>query len=191
MALPTIVIKKKEQKLFVYNGKGKEVLRAAVAHGMSHTTTGTRKILKWVPGPVSLRADYNPTTWFSFGLTFHSVYKWPPVPKPGSKPNEGTVSVGKPKRYPARRLSKDVGEVYYAGRWWRVWKNSNPFGVIMADLKPGKIELHGTNQDEYGDDDLPTMYGNDVTHGCVRTYNEIILKIRKIAPIGTEVLIKD
>jgi len=53
-------------------------------------------------------------------------------------------------------------------------KYSNPFGVMMADLEPGKIELHGTGRDRTGHDVLPSMSGTDVVHGCVRITNDAI-----------------
>jgi lipoprotein-anchoring transpeptidase ErfK/SrfK len=59
----------------------------------------------------------------------------------------------------------------------------------MADLSPGKIELHGTGRDELGNDVLPAMSGTDVTHGCVRATNNAIRRIKKFAPPGTEVQI--
>jgi lipoprotein-anchoring transpeptidase ErfK/SrfK len=59
----------------------------------------------------------------------------------------------------------------------------------MADLEPGKIELHGTHRDEKGNDQLPSMVGDDVTHGCVRVSNKAIKKIKRLAPVGTDVRI--
>ena len=72
--------------------------------------------------------------------------------------------------------------IFYDGDWYPVWKNSNPFGVVMADLFPGIVELHGTGKDETGADAFP-----EVTHGCVRTYNRNILAIMHLAPPGTKV----
>lgn len=176
-----IIIKKSTRTLYLYRG-GKLLFKTPVAHGKGHTPPGTRKIKKWIPGPVSLRPDYNPITWFSFGATFSKTYKWPEPGKGGQVyPGHG--------RFPAQRIREDLGQVYYNGQWWNVWKDSNPFGVLMADLEPGKIELHGTHRDEKGNDQLPSMVGADVTHGCVRVSNDAIRKIKQLAPVGTEVRI--
>ena len=86
-----------------------------------------------------------------------------------------------------RRVDANLAQVKHAGRWYDVWKDSNPFGVLMADLSPGRIELHGTGRDELGNDVLPSMSGPDVTHGCVRVSNAAIRRIKKLAPPGTEV----
>jgi hypothetical protein len=182
MSTVRIVIKKKARKLYVYRG-GKVVFKTAVAHGERGTRPGVRKIAKWVWGAVSHRTDYKPTTWFSFGATFHSKYRWP---APGDK---GYVNPGHGK-FEAERISADLAKVKYRGTWWPVWKDSNPFGVLMAELEPGRIELHGTSRDQAGADELPSMSGSDVTHGCIRVTNSAIRRIKSLAPVGTEVSVE-
>jgi hypothetical protein len=177
-----IVIKKSERKLYVYQGPT-ILFQTQVAHGTTGTTPGIRKIKKWVTGPVSQRRDYSPITWFSFGATFAPVYQWP---APG---NKGYVYPGHG-RFEANRIDVNTAQVKYLGQWFDVWKDSNPFGAMMADLEPGKIELHGTSKDQNGRDVLPSMSGNDITHGCVRVTNDSIRQIRRLAPEGTEVSIE-
>jgi hypothetical protein len=183
MSATTIVIRKSKRVLRVYNKRGRLVFSTPVAHGKTGTTTGTRKIKKWVWGPVSHRPDYSPITWFSFGATFSKRYRWP---KPGET---GFVRPGHG-RFKAKRLSTAEAKVEYDGVWYEVWKDSNPFGVLMADLSPGLIELHGTHRDKLGADELPSMSGGDITHGCVRVSNTAIRKIKQLAPIGTVVKIR-
>jgi hypothetical protein len=176
-----IIIKKSTRTLYLYKG-GKLLFKTTVAHGRGGTTKGKRKIKKWVPGPVSRRLDYSPVTWFSFGATFSPKYKWPETGKSGDVyPAHG--------KFPAKRIRDDLAQVYFDGDWYNVWKDSNPFGALMADLEPGKIELHGTHRDEKGNDQLPSMVGDEVTHGCVRVSNKAIKKIKRLAPVGTDVRI--
>lgn len=178
-----IVIKKSLKKLYVYQN-GRIVFETQIAHGRTGTTPGVRKIKSWVTGPVSLRSDYNPITWFSFGATFSAVYKWPAPGKIGSVyPGHG--------KFEAERIDAVTAKVKYLGQWFKVWKDSNPFGVMMADLEPGKIELHGTARDSAGRDVLPSMSGNDITHGCIRVTNDAIKRIKALAPMGTEVSIEN
>ena len=153
--------------------RGSKVIRTYPAwHGGRTTPLGEKTIIKWAWGAVSFRDDYVPDCWFSYGATFKG---WP---KPGA---EG-VLVKNGRTWEVRRRSDDLGEIFYDGDWYPVWKNSNPFGVVMADLFPGIVELHGTGKDETGADAFP-----EVTHGCVRTYNRNILAIMHLAPPGTKV----
>ena len=178
-----IIIKKNQKKLYVYRN-GSIIFQTQIAHGRTGTTPGVRKIMRWVHGPVALRRDYSPITWFSFGATFASVYQWPASGATGHVlPGHG--------RFEAKRIDANTAQVKYLGQWYSVWKDSNPFGVMMADLEPGKIELHGTHRDQSGRDVLPSMSGTDITHGCVRVTNDAIKKIKSLAPIGTEVSIEN
>lgn len=173
MSSVRIVIRKSKKKLYVYRN-GKEIYRAKAVHGQRLTSNGKRRLLRWYWGAISSR--YEPNTWFSYGATFKG---WP---APG---REGDISKWG-KKWKVRRISLDRGDIMYKGNWYSIWKDMNPFGVVMADLEPGKIELHGTGKDPSGRDDFPP-----VTHGCVRTYNKDILKIKALAPLGTEVEITD
>jgi hypothetical protein len=171
MADVRIVISKSKKKLYVYrSGQSKPIYTAIAVHGGKGTWSGIRKIKGWHWGAISAR--YDPNTWFSFGATFKG---WP---EPGK---EGFVTKWTAK-WKARRLTANTGEIWYNGEWYPIWKDMNPFGVVMADLTPGMIELHGTGKDRNGKDEFPP-----VTHGCVRTYNKDIRHIKGLAPIGTEV----
>jgi L,D-transpeptidase catalytic domain len=179
-----IIIKKNQKKLYVYRNRS-IIFQTQIAHGRTGTTPGVRKIMRWVPGPVTLqRPDYKPVTWFSFGATFARVYQWP------ASGVTGHVHL-KHGQFEAKRIDANTAQVKYLGRWHDVWKDSNPFGAMMADLAPGKIELHGTNRDQNGRDVLPSMSGINITHGCVRVTNDAIKKIKSLAPIGTEVSIEN
>ena len=43
----------------------------------------------------------------------------------------------------------------------------------------GRIGLHGTND--------PSGVGHDVSHGCIRTTNRVILRLARLLPLGTPV----
>lgn len=45
----------------------------------------------------------------------------------------------------------------------------------------GRIGLHGTNE--------PSGVGHDVSHGCIRMTNRVILRLARILPLGTPVTI--
>ena len=45
----------------------------------------------------------------------------------------------------------------------------------------GQIGIHGTNR--------PDLLGHDVSHGCVRTHNDLISELAGRVPLGTPVLI--
>jgi hypothetical protein len=168
-----IIISKSKKKIYVY--KGTRVIYTAKAfHGGKKTWKGKRKILKWSWGAIS--SAYEPLTWFSFGATFKG---WPLPGKEGFITKWGT-------KWKVKRITNDRGEIIYNGNPYPIWKDINPFGIVMADLHPGKVELHGTGKDINGNDVFP-----NVTHGCVRTYNKDILRIKNFAPPGTEVHITD
>lgn len=46
---------------------------------------------------------------------------------------------------------------------------------------PGQIAIHGTNN--------PELVGQDVSNGCIRVPNDVIVEIAKQAPLGTPVVI--
>jgi hypothetical protein len=181
-----IVVKKSEKKLYVYrSGSSSPIYTATAIHGgPTRTTTGRRTIKRWVWGAVSFR--YEPNTWFSFGATFKD---WPGVGTHGSVKRDG-------KNWPVYRMAVNKGKIWYNSNngyrttpkplsdpgWFLIWKDQNPFGVVMADLNPGTIELHGTGKNEAGEDVFPP-----VTHGCVRTNNAAIRKIKSLAPVGSVV----
>ena len=71
---------------------------------------------------------------------------------------------------------------------------SNPpilVGVIVDDetyspstnwAQGGPIAIHGTNE--------ATLLGSAVSHGCIRVRNADVLRLYKLAPTGTPVLIR-
>lgn len=56
-----------------------------------------------------------------------------------------------------------------------------PFGVMWMGLSKPHYGIHGTNN--------PASIGKDVSHGCIRMYNQDVLELSKIVPIGTNVYI--
>lgn len=58
-----------------------------------------------------------------------------------------------------------------------------PFGVFWMGLSRPHYGIHGTNN--------PDSIGTQASHGCVRMYNEDVLALSKIVPIGTRVTIRN
>ena len=155
--------------------RGSKVIRTYPAwHGGRTTPLGEKTIIKWAWGHVS------------FGMTTCPIADSPtgPCSRGGRSRAQEGVLVKNGRTWEVRRKSDDLGEILYDGDWYPVWKNSNPFGVVMADLSR-HCELHGTGKDETGADAFP-----EVTHGCVRTYNKNILAVMHLAPPGTKVTTK-
>lgn len=72
------------------------------------------------------------------------------------------------------------------GNWTVVSKALNPggaFGVrwMRLSIPWGSYGIHGTNN--------PKSIGKAVSHGCVRLYNEEIIKVYDRTPVGTPVSI--
>ncbi|WP_127578871.1 L,D-transpeptidase [Paenibacillus koleovorans] len=57
-----------------------------------------------------------------------------------------------------------------------------PFGVMWMGLSQPHYGIHGTNN--------PASIGHIVSHGCIRMYNEDVLALSKLVPIGTRVTIR-
>ncbi|HJV44775.1 MAG TPA: L,D-transpeptidase [Bacillota bacterium] len=57
-----------------------------------------------------------------------------------------------------------------------------PFGVLWMGLSRPHYGIHGTN--------APWSIGHQVSHGCVRMYNNDVLELSRMVPIGTSVLIR-
>lgn len=57
-----------------------------------------------------------------------------------------------------------------------------PFGAFWLGLSKPHYGIHGTNQ--------PASIGHDVSHGCIRMYNEDVIQLAHIVPIGTSVTIR-
>jgi lipoprotein-anchoring transpeptidase ErfK/SrfK len=56
-----------------------------------------------------------------------------------------------------------------------------PFGVMWMGLSAPHYGIHGTNN--------PSSIGGFVSHGCIRMYNQDVLQLANIVPIGTPVII--
>ncbi|MFC3803178.1 L,D-transpeptidase [Cohnella sp. GCM10012308] len=57
-----------------------------------------------------------------------------------------------------------------------------PFGAFWMGLSKPHYGIHGTND--------PASIGHYVSHGCIRMYNEDVLALSQIVPIGTRVTIR-
>jgi len=56
-----------------------------------------------------------------------------------------------------------------------------PFGAMWLGLSILHYGIHGTNN--------PGSIGGYVSHGCIRMYNQDVLELARIVPIGTPVTI--
>jgi L,D-transpeptidase ErfK/SrfK len=70
------------------------------------------------------------------------------------------------------------------GNWRIIQKTVNPGGAFGArwmrlNISWGGYGIHGTND--------PESIGKAVSHGCVRMYNEDVIELYDIVPLGTEV----
>lgn len=57
-----------------------------------------------------------------------------------------------------------------------------PFGVFWMGLSKPHYGIHGTND--------PSSIGKEVSHGCIRMFNEDVTALAAILPIGTRVTIR-
>jgi lipoprotein-anchoring transpeptidase ErfK/SrfK len=57
-----------------------------------------------------------------------------------------------------------------------------PFGAFWMGLSKPHYGIHGTNN--------PSSIGHLVSHGCIRMYNEDVLELSRIVPVGTRVTIR-
>ncbi|MEK0317021.1 L,D-transpeptidase [Cohnella sp. 56] len=57
-----------------------------------------------------------------------------------------------------------------------------PFGAFWMGLSKPHYGIHGTND--------PASIGHVVSHGCIRMYNEDVVALSRIVPIGTRVTIR-
>jgi lipoprotein-anchoring transpeptidase ErfK/SrfK len=71
------------------------------------------------------------------------------------------------------------------GEYQIINKQPNPggsFGAFWMGLSRPHYGIHGTNN--------PASIGHMVSHGCIRMYNQDVLELSKIVPIGTRVTIR-
>ncbi|MNO90236.1 putative L,D-transpeptidase YkuD [compost metagenome] len=57
-----------------------------------------------------------------------------------------------------------------------------PFGAFWMGLSRPHYGIHGTND--------PSSIGHEVSHGCIRMFNEDVVQLAGIVPIGTNVIIR-
>ncbi|RJX40846.1 L,D-transpeptidase [Paenibacillus pinisoli] len=57
-----------------------------------------------------------------------------------------------------------------------------PFGAFWMGLSKPHYGIHGTND--------PSSIGGLVSHGCIRMYNQDVLELQALVPIGTRVTIR-
>ncbi|MBC8081438.1 MAG: L,D-transpeptidase [Gorillibacterium sp.] len=57
-----------------------------------------------------------------------------------------------------------------------------PFGALWMGLSKPHYGIHGTNN--------PASIGHLVSNGCIRMYNDDVLALSKLAPVGTQVTIR-
>ncbi|QAY65736.1 L,D-transpeptidase [Paenibacillus protaetiae] len=57
-----------------------------------------------------------------------------------------------------------------------------PFGVLWMGLSKPHYGIHGTND--------PSSIGHEVSHGCIRMYNEDVVALSRLVPVGTRVTIR-
>ena len=71
------------------------------------------------------------------------------------------------------------------GTYTIINKQSNPggpYGVLWMGLSKPHYGIHGT--------DNPASIGKNVSHGCIRMYNDDVLELSLRVIVGTEVFIK-
>ncbi|MFC6332044.1 L,D-transpeptidase [Paenibacillus septentrionalis] len=57
-----------------------------------------------------------------------------------------------------------------------------PFGAFWMGLSKPSYGIHGTNN--------PASIGHEVSHGCIRMYNQDVLELASLVPVGTRVTIR-
>ncbi|AZK46324.1 L,D-transpeptidase [Paenibacillus lentus] len=57
-----------------------------------------------------------------------------------------------------------------------------PFGAFWMGLSKPHYGIHGTNN--------PSSIGHAVSHGCIRMYNQDVLTLSSLVPVGTRVTIR-
>lgn len=71
------------------------------------------------------------------------------------------------------------------GEYTIINKQANPggpFGVLWMGLSKPHYGIHGTND--------PASIGHYVSHGCIRMYNEDVVALSNLVPVGTRVTIR-
>jgi len=71
------------------------------------------------------------------------------------------------------------------GEYTIINKQANPggpFGAFWMGLSRPHYGIHGTND--------PSSIGYEVSRGCIRMYNEDVLALSSLVPVGTRVTIR-
>jgi lipoprotein-anchoring transpeptidase ErfK/SrfK len=71
------------------------------------------------------------------------------------------------------------------GEFTIVNKQANPggpYGAFWMGLSKPSYGIHGTND--------PSSIGRMVSRGCIRMYNDDVLALTKLVPVGTRVTIR-
>ncbi|MEK3786714.1 MULTISPECIES: L,D-transpeptidase [Paenibacillus] len=71
------------------------------------------------------------------------------------------------------------------GQFTIVNKQANPggpYGAFWMGLSKPHYGIHGTNE--------PWLIGQAVSHGCIRMYNDDVVELAGLVPIGTSVTIR-
>jgi lipoprotein-anchoring transpeptidase ErfK/SrfK len=72
-----------------------------------------------------------------------------------------------------------------AGEFTIINKQANPggpYGALWMGLSKPHYGIHGTNN--------PASIGKQVSHGCIRMYNQHVLELSTIVHVGTRVTIR-
>ncbi|MBI3924758.1 MAG: L,D-transpeptidase family protein [Armatimonadetes bacterium] len=102
------------------------------------------------------------------------------------------VSIGEPGRFHTRGgqfhiIEKAVSPTWYPPSWAKEKAPvgpgpNNPLGDRWIGLSSPRVGLHGTND--------PLNIGNDVTHGCIRLYPELVRELYEHVWVGMPIRIE-
>jgi lipoprotein-anchoring transpeptidase ErfK/SrfK len=110
--------------------------------------------------PIVYKIDINTTARIMTLYKNNQVYKTYPI------------AIGKPSTPTPKGNFKIINKAINPG---------GPFGARWLGLNKKGYGIHGTNN--------PSSIGKAVSNGCIRTYNQNIIELSSIVPIGTSVTI--
>jgi lipoprotein-anchoring transpeptidase ErfK/SrfK len=110
--------------------------------------------------PINYKIDINTTARTLTLLKNNKVFKVYPI------------AIGKPSTPTPKGSFKIINKAINPG---------GPFGARWLGLNKPGYGIHGTNN--------PASIGKAVSNGCIRTFNENIIEISSLVPIGTPVTI--
>jgi len=110
----------------------------------------------------------------SYNITVNVAAKRLTLFKAGKVFKTYPIAVGKPATPTPKGNFKIINKAYNPG---------GPFGARWLGLSApnGDYGIHGTNN--------PSSIGKSVSNGCIRTYNNNIIEIYNLVPVGTPVKI--